>query len=100
LQFHPLIIDEDELWLFERTAQELQRRYGHGEHVAVDLINAYYKRFTDASFCERFDLSAQTTEFFLREESLCMADRVQYFEYLGNAPDEQEFIRWQKMVRP
>jgi hypothetical protein len=99
LQFDLPTTDEDELWLFERTAKELQKAYGHSENSAIVLINAYYKRFTDSAFCGRFDLSPQTGEFFLREESLCIADRVQYFEHLGHTPNEQEFIQWQRKAR-
>ncbi|WP_295928878.1 hypothetical protein [uncultured Xanthomonas sp.] len=99
MHFDPSIADEDELWLFERIAQQLQKTYGHSEAASIALINAYYKRFTDASFCEGFDLSLQTTDFFSREESLNMADRVQFFEHLRNAPNEQEFIQWQRSVR-
>jgi hypothetical protein len=99
LQFAIPTTDEDELWLFERTAKELQRTYGHAEETAVHLINAYYKRFTDKSYCARFDISPQTLEFFCREESLCMADRIQYFEHLGHDPNELEFIQWQRKIR-
>lgn len=37
--------DEDELWMFERTAAELQKTYGHAETEACALINAYYRMF-------------------------------------------------------
>ena len=99
MQFDPSISDEDELWLFERTTKELRKTYGHSEEIAVALVNAYYKRFTDPSFCERFDLSVQSTDFFLREESLCMADRIQFFQHIGHDPNEQEFIQWQRSIR-
>lgn len=99
MKFDPTISDEDERWLFERTARQLQTTHGHSEARAVALIDAYRRRFTDAEFCERFNLSVQTTAFFHREESLCMADRIQYFEHLGHEPDEAGFTRWQRGIR-
>ncbi|MBN3006464.1 hypothetical protein JW897_22235 [Chromobacterium alkanivorans] len=91
--------DEDEVWLFERTARQLKKEYGHTEAEAVNLVNGYYKKFTDPVFCSSYDLSVQTAEFFHREESLSMADRVQFYEAMGNAPDEQAFIQWQRARR-
>jgi hypothetical protein len=91
--------DEDLIWLFERTVRQLQKEYGHTEEQAVDLVNGYYEKFTDVGFCSSYDLSVQTTEFFCREESLSMADRIQFYEAMGNAPDEQAFIQWQRTRR-
>lgn len=91
--------DEDEVWLFERTVLQLQKEYGHTEANAINLVNQYYKKFTDPKFCSLYDMSVQTAEFFCREESLSMADRVQFYEAMCNAPDEQAFIQWQRTSR-
>ncbi|GGY80787.1 hypothetical protein ACFFTM_07875 [Pseudoduganella plicata] len=95
----PPTTDDDEAWLFERTVQALQRTYGCAEAEAIELLNRYHIKFTDADFCDAYDMSAQTTEFFHREESLTMADRIYFYEALGNEPDEAAFIRWQRKIR-
>lgn len=91
-------MDEDEIWLFERIAKQLQKRHGHSEVDAMDFIKSYYKKFTDADYCERYNMSAQNTDFFHREESILMADRIQFYEVLKNLPDERCFIDWQKNI--
>lgn len=91
--------DEDLVWLFERVVRQLQGEYGHSEDAAIRLVNDYYRKFTDPVFCEKYDMSAQTPEFFCREESLSMADRIQYYEALGGEPDEGAFIQWQRARR-
>ncbi len=90
------IADEDELWLFERTVRQLQTRHGHAEALALELVRRYYLRFTDERYCDDFNLRVQTMEFFQREESLNLADRVHYHAFLQNTPDEASFIRWQR----
>lgn len=91
--------DEDELWLFHRILVELQEGFGHSEEVAVDLVNGYYRRFTDPAYCDRFNMSAQGMEFFFHEEAIQMADRIQYYEFLGHQPNEWEFIQWHRSIR-
>lgn len=91
--------NEDELWLFERTARRLEFDYGHSKAEAIRLVNAYYRKFTDPVFCALHNMSAQNAEFFAREESLLMADRIQYYEALGHPPDEQAFTQWHRAQR-
>lgn len=91
--------DEDELWLLERTVRRLQKDHGHSEAAAIALLNNYYRRFTDPQFCDRYGISVQTFEFFCREESLAMADRVHYHEALGHEPNEAAFIQWEREIR-
>lgn len=40
----------------------------------------------------------QTIEFFAREESLAMADRIQFHVVMGNEPDEMKFIAWENKL--
>ncbi|WP_227103639.1 hypothetical protein [Chromobacterium rhizoryzae] len=90
---------EDEAWLFERIVFQLQKDYGHTEEGAIGLVCDYYKKFTDPSFCALYNQSVQTVEFFCREESLLMADRIQFYEALGNEPDERAFTQWHRVQR-
>lgn len=92
------ITDEDEIWLFERTVRQLQKRHSHSEQAAIQLVRGYYKRFTDEQYCEQFAMSAQNSAFFLREESLTLADRVHYYEFLQHTPNEDSFIQWERRI--
>jgi hypothetical protein len=91
--------NEDEAWMFERTVQQLQKDYDHTKDEAVDLLNKYHEKFTDPEFCKLHKIAVQTTDFFCHEESLAMADRVQFYEALKNAPDEIRFVQWQRSQR-
>ncbi|MFG0227307.1 hypothetical protein [Achromobacter sp. 413638] len=90
--------DEDAIWLFERIVRELGKRFDHAEAEAVDLVNRYCQKFTDPDFCRAYDVPVQTMEFFAREESLAMADRVHFYVVLGNEPNESAFVEWEKRL--
>lgn len=98
MNFFMPLRSRDEVWLFERIVRQLQKRFGHGENEAVAFVNRYCEKFTDPGFCDLYNLSVQTIEFFAREESLAMADRIQFHVVMGNEPDEMKFIAWENKL--
>lgn len=91
--------DDDEVFLFERVVKHLQSSYDYSYDDAVRLVNDYYAKFTDPEYCDKYDISVQTMDFFGHIEARGMADRVQYYQGLKHEPDEGAFIEWQRKVR-
>ena len=91
--------DEDEIWLFERIVNRLESDHGHTHEKAIEMVNSYYRKFTDEEFCHKHGIPAQNIDFFCHIESAGMADRVHYYEVLINTPNEGEFIQWQRKFR-
>ncbi|WNJ95666.1 hypothetical protein RND59_00650 [Vibrio ruber] len=91
--------NDDEVFLFERVVKHLQLSYGYPHDEAIVLINEYYLKFTDKDYCDKYDISVQTMDFFGHIEARGMADRVHYYQGLKHEPDEAEFIKWQRNVR-
>lgn len=89
-------IDEDEIFLFERVVKHLKLSYGYTDDEAISLVNGYYAKFTAPSFCDKYDISVQTVDYFCHIEARGMADRVHYYQALGYEPDEMAFIEWQQ----
>ena len=92
-------IDDVELFLFERVVENLKITHGHSLTEAVRLVNDYHRKFTDAAFCERYNISIQTKSYFCHVEALTMADQVQYYSALGHIPNDEAFRRWQRKFR-
>jgi len=88
--------DEDERFLFDRVVKHLQLSYGYSSDDAVRLVNEYYAKFTDQNFCDKYDITAQSMDFFGHVEARGMADRVHYYQGLQHEPDEMAFIDWQR----
>ncbi|WP_437528533.1 hypothetical protein WME95_41910 [Sorangium sp. So ce327] len=88
--------DEDEIFLFERVVKHLQSSYGYSLEDAERLVSGYYEKFTDQNYCDKYDIMAQTMDFFGHIESRGMADRVHFYEGLKHEPDEAAFIEWQQ----
>lgn len=91
--------DEDVVWLFERIVEELSSRYKHSKQEAHKLVNEYLGKFMSKEFCDAHDFPVETLELIRREEALTMADRVHFYEFLDNPPNEDEFIQWQRAMR-
>ncbi|WP_437974883.1 hypothetical protein WMF11_42820 [Sorangium sp. So ce295] len=90
--------DEDEIFLFERVVKHLQSSYGYSLEDAERLVSGYYEKFTDQNYCDKYDIMAQTMDFFGHIESRGMADRVHFYEGLKHEPDEAAFIEWQQKM--
>lgn len=91
--------DDDEVFLFERVVRHLQSFYCYSHDDAISLVNGYYMKFTDPNYCDKYDISVQTMDFFGHIEARSMADRVHYYQGLGYEPDEAAFIEWQRKAR-
>lgn len=91
--------DEDVIWLFERILEELSSRYKHSNQEARELVNGYLRKFMSKEFCDAHGFPIETLELIQCEEALTMADRVHFYEFLENSPNEDEFIQWQRAMR-
>lgn len=91
--------NEDVIWNFEQIVKELISKHGHNKQAAHTLVNGYLGKFMSKNFCDAYNFPVETIELILREGTLTMADRVHFYEFLGNTPNEREFIQWQRALR-
>ena len=88
--------DDVVVFLFERVVRHLEATFGYSRADAVRSVNEYLAKFTSDDYCRAHGIPVQTDDFFCHIEARSMADRVHYYVWLRNEPNETEFVAWQK----
>jgi len=96
-QFHSvgwLSTDEDVVAYLDQVVSAFQVMSGTSFAEASNLVENYYRKFTDEGFCKGIGIPVQDDDFFFHEAPGGMALRIYYYLVLKEDPDPWKFVQW------